>query len=497
MRRPDRQAVDEFLDRLARSRRVDRLLRRLPDQIGEPIGLSLQLRWHRRHEVRDMSTLCPPDDEKVRSRLAWVAEAYAPSDLPSLLTGVRDLGLDASRWERHTISRSVVDARRATEGWSYYSLGMIRSPGEGFLLLDQVEAELPDGVVAALPGLYLLPGSVSVLVITFLFDAVAAARVDDVLRQPHERTGRRTPRGWSFRPPELSQRDAVRDALAAQRLALTEWTARRVGGAFARHGDHGLPTAQLVTYRTAEAVSPAGLRDWRRSLALAPSVGDWRSESWPAVRMHRSSQPDERAMLRLSAHEQTLRATHDEARRELDEDAAWWLIFQRLHESFEGLVALHALSQLVDLYAARLSDLRDAAGAAGDRPRQAGRRIGSVRRELEITADARAVASDLREEIPAFFFSGDGDWLEQLPDEHPRAGVPRVGWISGVASSLPRRAIAILELERQVRERLATEAQLISAAASLRLQRYAFWIALLALVAAIAAVAVGVAQLQG
>jgi hypothetical protein len=70
------------------------------------------------------------------------------------------------------------------------------------------------------------------------------------------------------------------------------------------------------------------------------------------------------------------------------------------------------------------------------------------------------------------------------------------GLIAAMSQNLPKRAEAVLSAEKRVRERLVVEAQLVAAGAGLRLQRSAFWVAVLAFLMATAAVVVGVVQLS-
>lgn len=472
-------------------------MRRLPGRVGERLALRVELRDWGAVDPEDAARLVPPAEERFQCRLVWVAEAYGPSDFGALVEGLRRHGFDDGARFGRSLAEMTREGRRRMSGWAHSPLPMVRRRGEGSAFFDQVEMDMPDGVRAAVGGLFVLPGSLTVLVMCFLFDEDSASELDRAFRREYRTTGRRRKSGWTFSPPEMGQREAVSQALRDQRGALSAWVASRMPGAFGRVDASELPSAELITYRTDGALTWSSGRDWSSSLNLGWKSHAWRSETWPAIFVGEPLSSEKTPWaLRMWAREQEVLSFEDEdGDRPVDTEDAWWALLQKVHRSFEGFIAMHAISSLLELYAARLADIRDLELFRGSQPRRAGKRIERAGRELEVVADVRSVASDLRQgKPPSWFFSAwdGGDWSVAEPrgeeDEERRL-------IADMAKYLPKRAEAVLSAEKRARERLVVEAQLVAAGAGLRLQRSAFWVAVLAFLMAVAAVAVGVIQL--
>jgi hypothetical protein len=480
-------------ERLADDQRLRRFLRRLPFRLASRVVMRLDLAGWRRLDGTQWRSLRPGDDELLQTRLVWVAEAYAPSDVPALLDGLEGLGFDKGQWTGESVARSVVERRRKAEGWAQYALPLICRPGDRVGFGNQIERELPDGVRAAWPGLTVLPGSVTVLVFTFLLQPDSAMEIDRTVRRNFAtQVNRRTERGWSFHGPRMEQRKAVRAAMAAQRTELEGWVARHLPGAFARRGHYGHPGARLLTYRTEAAVRFDLQHAWSLTIDSPSAFEIWRANRWPALGVSfGDSVSCSEGMLHLMAHERALVPRQEEGEGDgpLDEDERWWLLFQQLHRSLEETLVLHTLHELLGLFTARLADIRDLAAPRTLRPSPAARQLTRVRDALEVATDARSVAADLAQErhaIHGLSYDG-GDWTP--PKERALEPLLRT-----LRASLPERAAAVLAAELRVRDRLGIETQLFSAGAGLRLQRGAFWIALVALFASVAAVAVALIQ---
>lgn len=483
--------MSAWATRLVESHRLRRSLMGVPFRLGYPWAMRLDERSWRQSDESHWPALGPGRDELLQVRMAWVTEAYGPSDVPSLLRGLRGLGLDESRWER-SVGDAVVERRRAAGGWASRHLPVMQRAGERLGFGDIVDAELPPGVKAAQPSIIMLPGSISLLMFSFLYEEEEATRVDRVMRRDYSTRGRMTQSGWTFSPPRMVQRDAVRSCLAEQRKVLESWLARHVPGAFARHSQDGHPGARLLTYRTSEAMevklpeaewsltidAPNELELWASTVhqELGLALGERRTES--------------QRLLRLVAPESKIRPVADERGEQVGDDLGWWLLFQQMQRIVGQTLVVHSAHELLRLYTARLADVRDLAAPRSLRPRRAALQLARVRDALELASDARSVAADLRRDPERLLYvSYDGaDWS---PSSDHRGGEPLTRVL---AETLSDRAEETLSQELRVRERLDIESQLFAAGAGLRVQRAAFWIATLALVASIAAVLLALAQ---
>lgn len=396
---------------------------------------------------------------------------------------------------RHALVRAQVTTFSnggALSGWAQTPLPMLRPPGQSFWFGHQVSTELPHGLEAIQPTVHSIPGGVTLVVMCGLLDDATATRVDRALKRTYRTqiTGQDGER-LSFAPPEMVQREAVQCALRDQRALLADWLRDVMPGAFTGGLGETLPTAQLLTFRTDEALRDASYRHWSTSLAL-DQFDRWRSERWPAIELVQANRlQGQRPGLTFFGLEDAIRRQRDEQERDLTEDEGWFMSAQELGRSFDGLMALWALVTLVDAYAQSLAEIRDLPAPPTLRPRHAAARLKQVQRQVRQANDIRAVASDLAERTSdrSFRFYDGGDWI-------PRRQADGVEgrWIRSRTQWVREQAARVLELEIRVRDRLSVEVQVFGAGAGLQVQRLALWVAVAACLVGAAALGVAVSQ---
>src|ERR1700683_2885326 len=252
----------------------------------------------------------PPDDGQVAIRIVWLAEVLDPGSANAAIARLEAEGFrdHADRSPADVVRRS----RRGNGWWTALDLGILVPPERevGFSsFLGVRNADLPEGVRAALMSIPISSESWTVLTCAFLLSDDEALRVDRVLREPHQTTMERHGSRLTFNGQEEAQRRAVRHERAAIREELAEWFSR-FPGAFARGLAPTPPTMELMTYRTSGAreISFEKLPWPTWPYALDLQGGDrGRTERWPAIQM-REPMSDIQAdrVLMLDAREQAV-----------------------------------------------------------------------------------------------------------------------------------------------------------------------------------------------
>lgn len=320
-----------------------------------------------------------PDDERIEVPAIWVTELYTPSTVRGLLDGIHRLG-----WEfgRHRSNESVVkwmtDVRRGRRaGWT--RLGLVAPRGSKIFMRDR-EADLPEGVRAALPELMSLTPGVTALVICFLMDDGSASSLDGPLRAdyvtfndpdprfrrryalPHILWGAGIYLGHAINTPDVQRRNAVRATFDGLEEACRAWIGARFPGAFTAQGKVELPcSALLVTNKNRPLVEDTSRAAAFDALGLFRHFDAWESDEWPGCRMILPSGWRDEADHMLFACRR-----HDAfpERPGYAEPESNWTIAQRAHDLIPGLLSRWACSRLLDAHHEQVAIARDEAAGS-------------------------------------------------------------------------------------------------------------------------------------
>lgn len=461
--------------------------------------------WRRRRETlevmrsidaEEQSALQPPSEELIQTRFVIVADAFAPSDSPSLIRGVRKSNLGDTVFGHGDPAKAITSRRKSTRPHPTGQLGILVPHRQTPNLFPGVtQTDLPEGVRYAIPSHTSFGGSLTIISCAFLLDANAGRAVDRTARRAHPSIP--VPDGRGYWGPEGSQQDALRRTKQEQRDELGAWFTDRFHGTFARLRAP-LPAAQLQTHRTAAAESGGFdlARLWPHTLDVTAGFDVWRSTKWPALLMS-LGQRDQRSenCLVLSARESALlpRRSSSHPPRSLDEEEGWYQLGQQLSKSLGGTMALWTELCLLTAYSGRLAEFRDTLTPAGVQARTASKRLAVIARQAREVADMRAVTRDLTTVPDAWIYKAwDGNEWAPVYKKHRVSATNR--FVADNAGYVSERAKDMLEREDVLMERLGLEISLFAGAGGLRAQRAAVWIAIVALLVAVAALAVAIKQ---
>jgi hypothetical protein len=236
-------------------------------------------------DAEHMSRVLPGKGEVVQQRLVWIGEAFGPMQIENLVNGLR-----RGNWDDAVGGRRPTDfvrrLRAGDFGWGWVPLGATVPPDDAVRMIPPSRrASLPDGVRWAAPSITTLPGSLTVLTVTFLLDDAAALAVDRALRTSYKtEIAAVAEREISFSTPENQQAEAVQAVRREMRDEHGGWVSSRFRGVFGSSPGGDLPAVELLTYRTAEATTWSPDHQWSHSLRL-DGFPMWRSSVWPSLQM--------------------------------------------------------------------------------------------------------------------------------------------------------------------------------------------------------------------
>lgn len=198
-----------------------------------------------------------PDDEQLEWHGVYVAEAYGPSHVATLLARVEQLGWGTSDGtDRLTLPDWIVKNRGRSSGVGFYPLNVITrtrvGPASG-----AVQAPLPTGV-SHVRGVVLSPTpALPLIVIFFVFDDELAGRVERSLRKRYATQAERlSDSGWRLHTPANLKLDKV----VAQRRELREvgqsFFRSHLPGLFSADADGELPACEVFTTAKPKPFTP-------------------------------------------------------------------------------------------------------------------------------------------------------------------------------------------------------------------------------------------------
>lgn len=428
----------------------------------------------------DSSTreLVPHTENHIAAPALWVWELYSPSQVPALEVWLKTLGKNPRLAFRDRDIAAVLSTRRSVGSWNQSALPTLLSEGMAARVLavsDTIQMSLPPGVAMAHPTVHVLPGGLTVLTVGFAYEEAAQAELDEVLRA--SRKSRITPSasgGHRVEPVETVQREDVEAFFRKRVDQAHRWIKDIAPGALTTYAAASdIRAARLVAYQDDihNKGEPDPTPSWVRSLEL-DSWSQWCSTTMPIV-----AAPVRGFGVQFSGVDEEIRTEPRPLPGQPPRIYEWVSQIGELNVRMTEILLALAVDNLVDVYGSGLAELRDLPTYDDDSPAKVFGQLRALRQEIQILVDVRATFSALAKGEATdrrWLMSYDGGrWLaarnsgRELFDQ----------WLH----DLPGRAQQLLDLEEQVRERLLLESDLLSTRASVRSQRRAFRVAILAL----------------
>lgn len=329
----------------------------------------------------------PPEDERIEVRCIWLTEFYAPSHVPTLLSGLEKLGWRGRGGIREESLADLLRQERTRQfGRSAQIIGPVVRPDEErwSYLPERPETDLPDVVDYAFGSLYIVSSSLTALTMQFVLKGEAALSLDRVLRRTdfETRAVKRENGGqFGLDGSAYQKGHVVREERCGLREECAYWFAQNLSGVF--HGGAStvpFPSCELVTLERVRPFEPFPSEDLRhlmhnylQLLDLENDYGVWESPSLPGVKLRipagtRGGLADEEEFaLTLAANVPAMREAKDlDSRGNEDgaqDDEESFGYTRELQLDIASLTLIWSLHALVSGYERQLSGIRDAAGA--------------------------------------------------------------------------------------------------------------------------------------
>jgi hypothetical protein len=334
-----------------------------------------------------------------------------------------------------------------------------------------------------------LTSTVTVLTAAFRLDKDSERRLEAILSEDQATEARFDKRG-EFTVVNVARQklEAADEWRRTLRKNAAQWIEERFPGFFCGVAPEQLPTISLLLTANYAPwqVAPAGTAPtWAHILDIASGDGDgyWQGNKTHPLRLNHATRSKQRHSLMIAACESDLLNPGDGD----DKIGTLGGALNKIEEPISFLLAHWSVQGLINELDEQTSSVQDAAARAGQE--KSPRALERVQQQLlRAGLDSRIVASAIAQQ------SGSPEWdfialdfseVVNSPGEFIRKPIPSLirMWREERAAAGKR----IVQTEKDLREILSTNADLVSASANLRLQSRVFWLTVVSVLAAIIA----------
>ena len=438
-----------------------------------------------------------PDGDALSLSSVTLVEAFTPSTIHHLQEALPSLARDSDK-----AAEFVQRLRASSTGYGSLELGPVSSERRWGSIEDRT---LPADIAAAWLRVELLTPSLTFLVATFSLRETAgdlasstrvvrASRTTDVQVTVRGRFGPlRGQIPWS-RPRDFvvshmledvrrQHAQEINERMGSVAASCARWLRDRAEGSFAAQGADRVPRIRLVLTGKAEpfGATPPG---WLGLVGLHSGVY-WKPPDpspWRLV--------TDRRVLTVASRRGRVLATG--AADATGEDTTNWVIAQRWQDEMSLFCALWASGQLVDEYEDRVGKLRDSvAESRPDRPVREARRVNKLL--VSTSFDGTVVAADLRHlSKDPFLYSQTLRFDEVTPFDAQRAkaGIVVPPFNDNLRATHRDLCARLVDDLAEVRAVIVASVQLMGVESTIRLQRVAIFLSVVAVVVATVALVV-------
>ena len=467
--------------KIAQRRQEERLLAKMEEE---------SVRFFSQKDPEGNAATRLPPGEQALMPVLWVAEVFTPTTINSLVKGIRDLTarMDQSLLTIGTegLADWVLSSRR--QGTFGFSPIAYVTPKGRKVFGPSVEEQLPAGIRYVHLQVLTLTSTTTVLAATFRLDQDRERQLEKILDQDRVTFSRRSANGKSFTTPNVSQQKAaaVDDWRRALRDDAVQWMADQFPGFFCGISSKQLPTIGLLLtkdYPPWQAQTPSADLNWANVLDIAHWHGYWEAKAHPGLRLNLATRDDQRHFLMLAARQGDLVDPNNfgDEREKLNSAIQW------LDISVPFLVAAWSVPALFGELEEQTIGILDTADQAGrDKSLKA---LEQVQWQLlRAGLDSRIVANDITQgPSNPILYSNAPDFLEVVHRSGPRTPPPGSSLISLWRASQAATGKRVVQMEKDLREILSTNADLAGASANIRLQRRVIWLTVVSVIIAVIA----------
>jgi len=429
-----------------------------------------------------------PAQEQALVPVIWLAEVFTPTTIDKLIKGIRDLDAKIDKDKAllpsvADVSEWVLSSRRQGRA-GYRNLPFVTSKDAS--VFPKAVDELPPGIKGVHLRIQTLTSTVTVLTATFRLDEDSARGLEDILNQDRV-TQMKVHSDGSFTHSDVTKQkaEAVDDWRRTLRDTAAEWIAERFPGSFCRMAPNHLPAIALLltkSYTPWQEKQPGTTSGWADVLDLVSREGYWQAKGTSPLRLNPVTRGAQPHFLTLAATEADLLSQHSSRPGSSDLDGT---LFQ-LDVPIPFLLAGWSLSALLEELEEQIGSIQDAANRAeGNSPKG----LEQVRVQLlRGGLDSRIVANDIAQHSGGLLWKYNAlDFSEVLFSSQAPAHEPAASLKESLVTRQVDTGTRVIQLEKDLREVLSTDADLANASANLRLQNRVFWLTVISVGASILA----------
>lgn len=452
--------------------------------------------YFRQREPEENAASRPPPEEKVELHSIWVADVFTPSFVGPLLDGLHHLGWDTGdsiAIEDLDVAEWVIKSRSSAFGGGWINLGNLARPGDT-AYFGVRRAPLPEGVRFGSATMHSPVPSLTVCVVEFRLDDPKRDAIQAVLDTDFQSQVTKIGRRTQFHTPKNLKQEQLKVTRRELRDSCAQWFRDHLPGAFA-HGLAGqlFPTVELLT---TTAAKPLRMEREQKAFYTWALNLEWPMDAWVnselpdlILQMPHASFDDATALV-VTGRKAELLADPERFKGYGDGDdrLAHWL-----KHRIEGNLVMWSVHQLLVGHQEDLGELRDAVRSDTVSSREAMTRLQDIRSTLLATsADSEIGATEIQVAYEREHWrpsnATDFESLWEQRKEHQDS------WIEALRSSTVMLAKNLLTSQRQVRELLGAEGNLVGGITNLKVQRALVWLTVLIAILTLLAVAIAAAQ---
>ncbi|MGJ3237116.1 MAG: hypothetical protein ACFE0Q_00275 [Anaerolineae bacterium] len=416
-----------------------------------------------------------PENEKIDLHCIWVSEVYTPSNINTLIRSLERLGWDYQDiFSGDTLSKRIQATRSKGQHYTWDNVGSI-VPIESDLftyLPDSKHFDLPDGVKYANLSFCTIHSSLTILTVQFVFQEEFKGALNTAFEKKYQtmtkvhRVGTKIQR-ISYIDVLRQSQDYVEQEINNIHSHLHSWISFTIPGYFSQSELKKLPTINFITSKLYEP-SDDEVRDYNYlNILLGSRRNMWKNTEQKNVELRWNySNPSD--FISVFGNYRDLLIGSDQT------DSEMYLVSEMNFLVSDKLVSFWAIHQLFVSYEFELSDIRDQATFQFSRTKKYIKNLNSIRqRFFSLSTDIQIICTDAENWLEYDF------WYDTMNFRNSNF---EKSFIDLLKQNNKSRIKHLKQLQPQIRDAILTNSNIISAETSLKLQRYAISLTILAVI---------------
>ena len=445
--------------------------------------------------------LCVPDGQSVRVPVIWVIELFPPSYASSMQRSILKQGWrEDNSWRGFDTAQKIRMARQIGTSNARDLVRLVAQDQPYHPLTGSVQARLPKSFLRVDVNLIELGNSLTAVCAAIELRPEAAESVDRAMRRPALPRAQRTGWGFSIFHRQDASRRYVADAHGELRAEARRWLSARIPGVFSKEASGRLPVLDLIVAAEEsprmDALKASGM--WA-ALGVASDFLITESPALGGIRFNEYVHPVMRSTQDFDVFSLFVEAPLVKTASGLaliGENKAYASFAMGAKASVSVFFSRVAINSLLALKSSQSADARDAAHKLHRR-----RSVSSIKslREsflrgsldnLSVARGIKRIASNHQE---YHWQAAEFETRYNAEYDSTRAADKPENQLDKLAAWQRKEADDLLDQDSQTREVLGVVASLTAGIEGIRSQRWALFVALLSLVAAVVAVALSLA----